>query len=61
MSEPDGFREFVAVRSPALLRTAWMLTGDVQLAEDLLQTALHAPGRTGRGCGTSGRRRMCAA
>jgi RNA polymerase sigma-70 factor (sigma-E family) len=39
-AEPDGFREFVAARSPALLRTAWMLTGDPQLAEDLLQTAL---------------------
>jgi RNA polymerase sigma-70 factor (sigma-E family) len=38
--EPPGFREFVAARSPALLRTAWMLTGDAQLAEDLLQTAL---------------------
>ena len=38
--EPEGFREFVAARSPALLRTAWMLTGDTHLAEDLLQTAL---------------------
>jgi RNA polymerase sigma-70 factor (sigma-E family) len=38
--EPDGFREFVLARSPALLRTAWMLTGDTQLAEDLLQVAL---------------------
>ena len=39
-NELDGFREFVAVRSGALLRTAWMLTGDAQAAEDLLQTAL---------------------
>ena len=39
-SEPEGFREFVVARSPALLRTAWMLTGDAQMAEDLLQTAL---------------------
>ena len=38
--EPAGFRDFVAERSPALLRSAWMLTGDAQLAEDLLQTAL---------------------
>lgn len=38
--EPDGFREFVTERSPALLRTAWMLTGDPHTAEDLLQTAL---------------------
>jgi RNA polymerase sigma-70 factor (sigma-E family) len=40
VSEPEGFREFVAARSPALLRVAWMLTGDAHLAEDLLQTAL---------------------
>ena len=39
-SEPAGFREFVVARSPALLRTAWMLTGDQAAAEDLLQTAL---------------------
>ena len=40
MDEPVGFREFVVARSPALLRTAWMLTGDAKAAEDLLQTAL---------------------
>jgi RNA polymerase sigma-70 factor (sigma-E family) len=40
MREPDGFREFVVGRSPYLLRTAWMLTGDAAAAEDLLQTAL---------------------
>lgn len=40
MREPDGFREFVVGRSPSLLRTAWMLTGDASSAEDLLQTAL---------------------
>ena len=39
-TEPPGFREFVVARSPALLRTAWMLTGDEAAAEDLLQTAL---------------------
>jgi RNA polymerase sigma-70 factor (sigma-E family) len=39
-TEPAGFREFVVARSPALLRTAWMLTGDQAAAEDLLQTAL---------------------
>jgi RNA polymerase sigma-70 factor (sigma-E family) len=38
--EGDGFDHFVVARSPALLRTAWMLTGDAQLAEDLLQSAL---------------------
>ena len=37
----DGeFRGFVAARGTALLRTAYLLTGDQQLAEDLVQTAL---------------------
>jgi RNA polymerase sigma-70 factor (sigma-E family) len=40
MEEPDGFREFVAGRSRALLRTAWLLTGDWASAQDLVQTAL---------------------
>ena len=35
-----GFDEFVATRSSALLRTAYLLTRDHALAEDLLQTAL---------------------
>jgi len=35
-----GFDDFVVVRSPALLRTAWLLTGDDHLAHDLVQTAL---------------------
>ena len=40
MAEADGFREFVRERSPALSRHAYLLTGDHQLAEDLLQSAL---------------------
>ncbi|MDX5460074.1 SigE family RNA polymerase sigma factor [Micromonospora tulbaghiae] len=36
----ESFREFVVQRSPALSRTAYLLTGDHQLAEDLLQSAL---------------------
>src|SRR3978361_1224397 len=36
----DGFDEFVAARGSALWRTAWLLTGDHQRAEDLVQTAL---------------------
>lgn len=40
MGDDDGFREFVTARSPALLRTAYLLLGDRALAEDLLQTAL---------------------
>ncbi len=35
----DGFRAFVASRSAALARTAYLLTGDLHLAEDLLQEA----------------------
>jgi RNA polymerase sigma-70 factor (sigma-E family) len=34
------FAEFVAGRSQALLRSAYLLTGDAAQAEDLLQTAL---------------------
>jgi RNA polymerase sigma-70 factor (sigma-E family) len=36
----DRFREFVAERWVALLRTAYLLTGDYGHAEDLVQTAL---------------------
>ena len=42
----DLFCEFVRARSPALLRTAFLLTGDRHLAEDLVQDAL---ARTHRG------------
>jgi RNA polymerase sigma-70 factor (sigma-E family) len=37
---PAGFTEFVASCSAALMRAAWLLTGEHQLAEDLLQTTL---------------------
>ncbi|MDX6297904.1 MAG: hypothetical protein QOI51_1761 [Nocardioidaceae bacterium] len=40
MADLEGFDGFVAARSRALLQAAWLLTGDWQLAEDLLQTAL---------------------
>jgi RNA polymerase sigma-70 factor (sigma-E family) len=40
MGDYDGFREFAAARGPALSRSAYLLTGDHQLAEDLLQAAL---------------------
>lgn len=39
-SMEDDFREFVAARFAALLRTAYLLTGDWATAEDLVQTAL---------------------
>ena len=34
------FRDFVEARSAALLGTAYLLTGDLHRAEDLLQSAL---------------------
>jgi RNA polymerase sigma-70 factor (sigma-E family) len=42
LSGPDdgGFREYVATRSRALLRTAYLLTGNKADAEDLVQAAL---------------------
>ena len=40
MTDEADFRAFVVARSPALLRTAYLLTHDQGLAEDLLQTAL---------------------
>ncbi|MBB4912982.1 SigE family RNA polymerase sigma factor [Streptosporangium saharense] len=40
MDRHDGFREFVLARQQALTRTAYLLTGDAHLAEDLLQSTL---------------------
>jgi hypothetical protein len=39
-AEPTSFDSYVAAAWPRLLRSAWLLTGDWQLAEGLLQTAL---------------------
>lgn len=39
MTSP-GFEAFVERRGQALWRAAWLLTGDAQKAEDLVQTAL---------------------
>ena len=39
-AENEEFRSFVEGRSPAYLRTAYLLTGDWGHAEDLLQTSL---------------------
>jgi DNA-directed RNA polymerase specialized sigma24 family protein len=36
----EAFSEYVAVRQRALLRTAYVLTGNHHAAEDLVQTAL---------------------
>lgn len=40
MAACEDFEEFVAARQEALLRTAYLLTGHRQDAEDLVQTAL---------------------
>lgn len=40
-----AFEEFVRARTPALSRTAYLLTGDAHLAEDLVQTALFKAAR----------------
>ena len=40
MGGEAGFRDFVVARSPALVRSAWLLTGNEATAEDLVQTAL---------------------
>jgi RNA polymerase sigma-70 factor (sigma-E family) len=39
-AEASDFARFVEAREAALRRTAWLLTGDWGLAEDLVQTAL---------------------
>ena len=39
-SSEERFDAFVAARGSALWRSAWLLTGDRHLAEDLVQTAL---------------------
>ena len=38
--QAPSFEEYVAARGRALWRSAWLLTGDRQRAEDLVQTAL---------------------
>jgi RNA polymerase sigma-70 factor (sigma-E family) len=40
LSTDDGFDEFTAAAWPRLRRSAYLLTGDHHLAEDLAQTAL---------------------
>jgi RNA polymerase sigma-70 factor (sigma-E family) len=40
VSDAEDFEQFVVARSGALLRTAYLLTGNHQDAEDLVQTAL---------------------
>lgn len=39
-SRDEDFEEFAAARTPALLRSAWLLCGDPHQAEDLVQETL---------------------
>jgi DNA-directed RNA polymerase specialized sigma24 family protein len=39
-AETNDFARFIEAREQALRRSAWLLTGDWGLAEDLVQTAL---------------------
>ncbi|UFN43317.1 SigE family RNA polymerase sigma factor [Nocardioides okcheonensis] len=48
-----GFAEFVAARQSALSRTAYLLTGDHHLAQDLVQAALMQAARHWRRIHTS--------
>jgi RNA polymerase sigma-70 factor (sigma-E family) len=45
MADEAAFNDFVVARTPALTRTAYLLTHDHQLAEDLVQTALFRAAR----------------
>jgi RNA polymerase sigma-70 factor (sigma-E family) len=48
------FDTFVRTRTPALLRSAYLLTGDQHLAEDLVQSALARTHRAWRGLHQTG-------
>ncbi len=39
-SDVSAYAEFVAARSSSMFRTAYLVIGDYQLAEDLLQDSL---------------------
>lgn len=51
---PASFDAFVRTRGQALWRTAWLLTGDDHLAEDLVQTALQKSWRHWERVGAAG-------
>jgi RNA polymerase sigma-70 factor (sigma-E family) len=54
-SSEERFDAFVAARGAALWRSAWLLTGDRHLAEDLVQTALAKAWPKWPGIGEEGR------
>lgn len=52
-TDEEAFNDFVATRAAALMRTAYLLTGDGPMAEDLLQTTLFNAARRWRTIRTS--------
>ena len=60
MVEPEGFREFVVTRSPALLRTGLLMTGQEATAKDLVQAALLKTWSRWEGISSAQRTPTCA-
>jgi RNA polymerase sigma-70 factor (sigma-E family) len=54
VEDPSDFDSFVHARTPALLRSAYLLTGDQHLAEDLVQSALARTHRAWKGLHEAG-------
>jgi len=55
-----GFEEFVAARSPALLRTAWLLRATTGMRRTSSRPRWPRPGRGGARCSTTTPRYTCA-
>ena len=53
MNRDEVFSEFVAARSKALLRTAYLISGDEAMAQDLLQEGLTKTYVRCRNCATA--------
>jgi DNA-directed RNA polymerase specialized sigma24 family protein len=53
----SAFADLVEARSTAMVRLAFAVVGDYQLAQDLLQESLVKSTWPGRGCGTGRRPR----
>ena len=49
-SDDDRFTAFVTANSATLFRTAYLMTGDYQRAEDLLQNTLVKGDRSASSC-----------
>ncbi len=49
-SVDEAFRDFVQINTPALTRTAYVLTGSASAAEEMVQDTLVRLYRNGRAC-----------